>query len=546
VTAAQGWVRAVIDRFMTALTGDPNSSREHELYFKTMAEAVPEIIWTADVNGMDDYFNQRCFDYTGLTFEQLQGIGWTKIIHPDDLEVCTEKWESALRTGKPYDVQYRLRGRDGTYRWFLCRANPIRDPEGDVVKWFGTCTDIEDQKLNQQILEQQILEQQILERTVQLADANTRLQEEMSEKDSARKELDQQTETMLRELEERSERATLLAKMGELLQSCVSLEEVFAAALGFAPRIFPAARGAMALLNTSRSLTEVIGAWSDCRLPAMEFETSSCWALRTGHPHLVLAGDSTAPCAHAAGVKNTYWCIPILAQGETLGLLHLQATDEAPQLNASELSFKTTFAAQVGLSIANIRLREALRTQSVRDPLTGLYNRRYLEEVLDREVRRAARAAQSLGVLMIDLDHFKSFNDTYGHDAGDAVLRETGASLTRGIRAEDFVCRFGGEEFVVILPTANLEAAYARAERLRLKMMELSVLHQGKSMGMLTVSIGVAVFPDHGVSPKELMAAADAALYEAKRGGRNQVGVASLKSIEAALPAAGRSVGSSS
>jgi len=171
---------------MTALTGDPNSSREHELYFKTMAEAVPEIIWTADVNGMDDYFNQRCFDYTGLTFEQLQGIGWTKIIHPDDLEVCTEKWESALRTGKPYDVQYRLRGRDGTYRWFLCRANPIRDPEGDIVKWFGTCTDIEDQKLNQQILEQQILE-----RTMQLADANTRLQEEMLEKDSARKELDQ-------------------------------------------------------------------------------------------------------------------------------------------------------------------------------------------------------------------------------------------------------------------------------------------------------------------------------------------------------------------
>jgi len=382
---------------------------------------------------------------------------------------------------------------------------------------------------------------------MQLANANTHLQVEMSERDLARKELDQQTERMLRELEQRSERATRLAKMGELLQSCVSLEEVFAAALGFAPRIFPAARGAMALLNTSRSLTEVIGAWSDCRLPAMEFETTSCWALRTGHPHLVLAGDSTAPCAHAAGVKNTYLCIPILAQGETLGIVHLQATDEAPQLNASELSFKTTFAAQVGLSIANLRLREALRTQSVRDALTGLYNRRYLEEVLEREVRRAARAAQFLGVLMIDLDHFKNFNDTYGHDAGDAVLRETGAFLTRGIRAEDFVCRFGGEEFVVILPTANPEAACARAERLRLKMKELTVLHQGRSMGMLTVSIGVAVFPEHGVSPKELMAAADAALYEAKRGGRNQVGVASLKSVEeVAIPAVGKSAAGSS
>jgi diguanylate cyclase (GGDEF)-like protein/PAS domain S-box-containing protein len=526
------------DRFMAMQKGNLSTAREREFYFQTMAEAVPEIIWTADVNGMDDYFNRKCFDYTGLTFEQLRGTGWTVIVHPDDRGLCAAKWESALRTGEPYDVQYRLRGRDATYRWFLCRGNPIRDAEGEVVKWLGTCTDIEDQKQSQQILEEQILE-----RTMQLADANTRLQEEMSERDFARKELDQQTERMLRELKQRSERATLLAKMGALLQSCVSLEEVFAAALGFAPRIFPVARGAMALLNTSRSLAEVIGAWSDCRLPAMEFEATSCWALRTGHPHLVLAGDSTSPCAHAAGVKNTYLCIPILAQGETLGIVHLQATDEAPQLNASELSFKTTFAAQVGLSIANLRLREALRTQSVRDALTGLYNRRYLEEVLEREVRRAARAAQPLGVLMIDLDHFKNFNDTYGHDAGDAVLRETGASLTRGIRAEDFVCRFGGEEFVVILPTANLEAACARAERLRLKMKELTVLHQGRSMGMLTVSIGVAVFPEHGVSPKELMAAADAALYEAKRGGRNQVGVASLKSVEeVAIPAVGKSV----
>jgi diguanylate cyclase (GGDEF)-like protein/PAS domain S-box-containing protein len=517
VTAVLGWVRVWLSA----------GSRQRELYFQTMAESTPEIIWTADVDGMDDYFNQRCFDYTGLTLEELRGTGWTVIVHPDDLGVCVEKWESARRAGEPYEVEYRLRGKDGSYHWFLCRGNPIRDAAGKVVKWFGTCTDIESQKKNQQVLEDQILE-----RTVQLADTNTRLQQEILAKDSARKEFDQRNEQMMEELKKRSERATLLAKMGELLQSCVNLDEVFATALGFAPKIFPTARGAMALLNASRSLAEVIGSWTDCRVPVMEFEPADCWALRTGHPHLVSAGDLTAPCAHAAGVKNTYLCIPVLAQGETLGILHLQATDEAPELNASELSFKTTFAAQVGLSIANIRLREALRTQSVRDALTGLYNRRYLEEVLEREVRRAARAAQSLGVLMIDLDHFKTFNDTYGHDAGDAVLRETGSSLSRGIRAEDFVCRFGGEEFVVILPTASLEAACARAERLRLKMKELTILHHGRSMGMLTVSIGVAVFPEHGVSPQELMAAADAALYEAKRGGRDQVSVASLKSVE--------------
>ena len=139
------------------------------------------------------------------------------------------------------------------------------------------------------------------------------------------------------------------------------------------------------------------------------------------------AGDDTARCTHAAGVKDTYLCrIPILAQGEALGILHFQATDEIPARAKSELSFKTTFAEQVGLSVANLRLREALRTQSIRDPLTGLYNRRYLEEMLDREVRRAVRSEQSLGILMLDLDHFKKFNDTYGHDAGDAVLRGDG------------------------------------------------------------------------------------------------------------------------
>jgi diguanylate cyclase (GGDEF)-like protein len=337
----------------------------------------------------------------------------------------------------------------------------------------------------------------------------------------------------------------MLAKMGELLQSCLSRDEVFAAALGFAPKIFPDARGALALLNSPRNLTEVIGSWTDCHLSAMDFEPNSCWALRTGHPHLVVAGDLTAPCAHAAGVKHTYLCIPILAQGETLGIVHLQATDEAPQLNTTELSFKTTFAGQVGLSLANIRLREALRTQSVRDALTGLYNRRYLEEVLEREVRRASRAGLSLGILMIDLDHFKSFNDTYGHDAGDAVLREIAVSLTKGVRAEDFICRFGGEEFVVILPTADLESSRMRAERLRTKTKELTILYQGKSMGIVTISLGVAVFPEHGMSPKELMAAADAALYEAKRGGRDKVVIAAQKAAdEVAVPAAGEAAAS--
>lgn len=508
----------------TLQLAETNTRLQRELYFQTM-EGIPDIVWTANPDGAIDFANRKWLDYSGLTAEQSLGEGWARAVHADDLALAIEKWGSAVLAGSSYEAEYRLRHRDGRFRWFLVRANPIRNSAGEIIKWFGTCTDIENQKQNQQILEEQILE-----RTAQLADTNTRLQEEMLEKDFARNELDQQNERMMSELQKRSERATMLAKMGELLQSCISRDEVFAAALGYAPKIFPTARGAVALLDTSRSHAEVLGSWSECQLPTTEFEPTECWALRTGHPHLVVAGDSTAPCAHAAGVKNSYLCIPILAQGETLGILHLQATDDVPQLDPAELSFKTTFAGQVGLSIANIRLREALRMQSVRDALTGLYNRRYLEEVLDRETRRAGRAGQSMGILMLDLDHFKRFNDTYGHDAGDAVLRETAAFLLKNVRAEDFVCRYGGEEFVVILPTADVEGSTTRAEKLRSKIRELSIMHQGKSLGMVTFSIGVAAFPVHGMSPKELMAAADGALYEAKRGGRDQVAIAPAKS----------------
>src|SRR5580658_3440022 len=243
-----------VDRFMAVQRIDLRMARQHELYFRTLAEAVPEIMWTSDPDGVDDYFNRKWFDYTGLTLEKSLGTGWTVVIHPDDWAECLAKWEKARRTGEPYDVEYRLRGKDGAFRWFLCRGNPIRDPGGEVIKWFGTCTDIESQKQNQQFLEEQILE-----RTMQLADANTRLQEEMFEKDFARNELDQQNERMMGELKKRSERATMLAKMGELLQSCINRDEVFAAALGFAPKIFPAVPGAVSMLDASRSVAEVIG-----------------------------------------------------------------------------------------------------------------------------------------------------------------------------------------------------------------------------------------------------------------------------------------------
>lgn len=507
-----------VRRGWRSLRGEAISARDGEGRFRMLAEAVPQIVWTALPNGAVDYCNRRWYELTGLTEEQTRGSGWSKALHPDDQPVAWQAWEKVVHSGEALELEYRLQTIAGDYRWHLGRATPMRDASGAIVKWFGACTDIEEQRVTQQLLEREIRE-----RTAELADANARLQQEMGERDQARRKLDEQNEKMVRELTERSHRATLLAKMGELLQSCVSKDEVFAAALGYAPRIFPARRGALALLNAERSLAEVAGSWNECHLATAAFELSSCWALRTGHPHLVIAGDTTAPCEHASGVKTTYLCVPILAQGEALGVLHFQATEGMAAVADSEMSLQTTFAGQIGLSVANIRLREALRSQSIKDPLTGLYNRRFLTEMMDREIRRAARAEQSLGVLMLDLDHFKKFNDTYGHDAGDTILREAASFLTRSIRIEDTVCRFGGEEFVIILPTADLNAAHTRAERIRSKLHELTVLHQGQSLGMITVSVGIATLPQHGTSAKELLEAADAALYRAKRGGRDRV-----------------------
>jgi diguanylate cyclase (GGDEF)-like protein/PAS domain S-box-containing protein len=521
-------VSAFLDRLLSAQRALTDTARKAELYFRTLAEAIPTIIWTARADGYLDFYNKRWHDYAGRDSEQSIGDGWQSVLHPDDLSMSAQKWRHAVASGEPYEVEYRLRrALDGSYRWHLARALPVRNADGMIVKWFGTCTDIEDQKRNQQTLEEEVRR-----RTEELVEANSKLTREMAERERTQEKLNQQTAQLVDELTERSRKSALLAKMGELLQSCNTVQEAFSIVLGFAPKMFPDLGGAIILLNASKNLLEVVGAWDPCQLSTSVFEPTSCWALRTGHRYLVEAGDRSAPCAHVKDVPGAYLCIPIQAHGDALGVIHFQATKQTSHITEQEVSLSGTFAEQIGLSIANIRLREALRNQSIRDSVTGLFNRRYLEETLEREVHRCIRTGQSLGVIMLDLDHFKSFNDTFGHDAGDVVLHNVGVFLSKNTRADDIACRYGGEEFVLILPNANLQATESRAEQLREAAKQLNIAYLGKPLGAVTISVGVATFPQHGSSSAQLMAKADGALYQAKMSGRDRVVVADRSGTE--------------
>jgi diguanylate cyclase (GGDEF)-like protein len=237
-------------------------------------------------------------------------------------------------------------------------------------------------------------------------------------------------------------------------------------------------------------------------------------------------------CRHLSEpLEGPALCVPMMAQGEGLGILHLQErsglrpTDQ--DWGAESLRrLVMAVAEHLALALANLRLRETLRTQSIRDPLTGLFNRRYMEESLERELRRADRKGHPIGVLMLDLDHFNQFNNTFGHQAGDALLQAFGELLRANVRVEDIACRYGGEEFTCILPEASLEVAAERARLIVDETRRLRVQLRGQSLGPITTSAGVAVFPDHGMTGEALVHAADRALYAAKAEGRDQVVVA--------------------
>ena len=360
-----------------------------------------------------------------------------------------------------------------------------------------------------------------------------RMETDLAEKTVALEEANDRLARLLLETEQRAGETSQLSQLGELLLSCQTAEEAYDIVAKVMLKLFPVQSGALCVINSSRNLVEVVAVWGSGLTTDRAFTPEDCWALRRGRVHTMGDGSSAPRCAHMQSPVSSFTvCIPMVAQGETVGVLHLEDPallpgEEAASPSASPLPQRVrlavTIAEQVSLSLANLRLREALRNQSIRDPLTGLFNRRYLDDSLQREVRRATRKTRPLAILMLDLDHFKRFNDTFGHEAGDMLLRHLGSFLQSYIRADDLAFRYGGEEFVIILPEATLDAARQRAEQLVKDFKHLDVQYRGTTLGPLTVSVGLAAFPEHGATAEAVLRAADQALYRAKAEGRDRV-----------------------
>jgi diguanylate cyclase (GGDEF)-like protein/PAS domain S-box-containing protein len=332
------------------------------------------------------------------------------------------------------------------------------------------------------------------------------------------------------ELQRRDEEMKSLIRLNDLLQSCTTQAEAYQVVAHVAVELFAGQSGCLAILYGPDQHLETVARWGDETALKSSFSLDDCWALRRGKLHEVSDLRVDLLCHHFVHKPEAgYLCVPLIVQSGATGLLYLTGAAEKVIGSTTRQQLAVAVGETIKLSLYNLKLREELREQAIHDPLTGLCNRRYLEENLARELHRARRRNSPLCVAMLDLDKFKPFNDTFGHDAGDSLLRQFGQVLREKLRKSDISCRYGGDEFVLLLPDSSLTDAQRRVEQIRVLVKELQIRHGGPPLDTITVSAGVAGAPEHNSTAAELIHAADNAMYAAKQAGGNRVVVYQAK-----------------
>ena len=479
---------------------------EAEVRYRTLVEQLPAITYVVELGPVNrtTYISPQVTSLLGFSPEEWVADPdlWIKQVHPADREWVLAEVRDRDERGEPVALEYRVLARDGRTVWVRNESTLVTDDAGQPRYAHGVMFHITDRKLAEATLQE----------------TNEKLAQGLNE------------------LEQRNREIALLNEMGDLLQACPNAEDAYKVIANIGRQLFPGEAGAVYVISPSHDIVETVAEWGNSEskeVGEQVFMPDDCWALRRGRLHIAGGTGSSLFCRHLLPAPSgAYACIPMMAQSEALGVLHLQKRFESspsPALEAdayftnAKRRLAQTVADSIGLALANLKLRETLRNQSIRDSLTSLFNRRYMEVSLEREISRAARSRLSVGIIMLDLDNFKTFNDTFGHDAGDAVLRELGLFLQRHTRGGDIACRYGGEEFTLILPDASVEATLRRAEHLREELKHLSIEHRDQVLGSVSLSAGVAAYPEHGASAEALLRAADAALYRAKSEGRDRV-----------------------
>lgn len=482
------------DRMASELESSRGQLVEQKAYIEDIVRTVAEGIVVIDGNGRIVSANPAAAEIVGRRNDKIEGQDWSSVLDirglsGDRLAQATSPIELALTTGRGHQAEMRLAKPDGSYLPVIVSCNPLNRSDGGIVL---TMSDIS---------ELRSAERAVSDRAEELA-------------------------TLNRELKETSQATTRLVKLGELLQACVTFQEAFSVVGSAMPDFFVGLSGTVHLTSASRNLVEEMAHWGTVRSTVGQFAPEDCWALRRGQEHVAGPGMLTPRCNHITeNGGRGYVCMPLAAQGETLGIVHLCEPDAAarPDWLAERQQILRGVVDTLALALANLRLRETLRQQSIRDPNTGLYNRRYLEETSSRELRRMERSEQPLAMIMLDVDHFKQFNDTFGHEAGDLVLKQVAATLLDHARESDVVSRYGGEEFALMMPGTSIADAAERAEALRKAIKQLHLTHRGRTLGTITASFGVSAFPELGASWVEIVNAADRSLYQAKADGRDRV-----------------------
>ncbi len=435
-------------------------------------------------------FNEKFSQITGYSSEELQEKTLEEIVFTNDLSAYKKQLKRLLSNQiKTFTLEQRLTGINDQLVWINLTVSIINKKDGRPDYLMGIVEDIQERKQTE----------------IKLKNANQQLKE------------------IVEQLAKQNQERTLLSRVNQYLQVCNNLEEAYNILADLIQPLFPDCSLGIYQLNDQQNIATLVSSSGDFINSKEEFRVCECWALRQGKAHYNDVTHSQLFCPHVDTnlMTKATLCYPIIAQGKTLGILHVSATDQR-KLTPEIENLVETVSDYITLSLANLKLQEDLKEQSIRDSLTGLFNRRYLYEFLKKEIAKAQRYKTEIGIILMDIDYFKQINDNYSHGLGDVVLEEIGEFLRNNIRESDIACRYGGEEFILIFPHANLENTYQRAETLRKKIKDLHFRYQKHHLNSVTVSVGVANFPQHGVTGEEAVHHADLALYAAKDQGRDR------------------------